>query len=430
MTSGVIKVNSIYSALLTVFAHLSKLLIGFLLLKLVSFYLGAEGLGRLGHFMSLLTILSILAGGGILNGVIKYVAEYRAYPFKLVGFLSSAASYSLIFSLLLFGMGVIFSQSIAGAILGDPQLYPFVIALALAQVGFAFSNLVIGVSNGLGQNHIYAKIQIIGSLLAVPLCWALVASWGLEGAILGLISSLLLTAFPALFYSYKAKLSRLVKFSIQFDNNFRNLLRYTLMLLASAIAFPLVEIFVRQHLISTSGLQDAGIWQAATRLSSAYTGLFSIFLAYWFMPIISAEKSWLRIRRKATRIMPVVMAVFVCGALILYFWRDVLIVILLSSDFVKLESTIHYQLIGDFFKISAYVLGFVAVAKAATKLYIGAEFLQSLMFLFFAMYMEQFYAGVEGVMVGYAFTYFIYFLISLVVFFAYSARMSSIDKHK
>lgn len=416
--------NSIYSALLTVFAHLSKLLVGFLLLKLVSFYLGAEGLGRLGHFMSLLTILSILAGGGILNGIIKYVAEYRNHPFKLVCFVSAAVSYSLIFSIVLFGLGVIFSQPIAEIIFGDTKFYPYIIALALAQVGFAFTNLMIGVGNGLGQNHIYAKIQIIGSLLALPLCWALVANWRLEGAILGLICSLLVAVFPALFYAFKAKLSRLVKVSVRPDENFKKLFHFTLMLLASAIAFPVVEILIRQHLIVTSGYQEAGVWQAATRLSSAYTGLFSVFLAYWFMPIVSAEESWLRIRKKAMCVMPVVMFVFFCGALVLYFWRDFFIVLLLSSDFIRLEGIIHYQLVGDFFKISAYVLGFIAVAKGATKLYIGAEFLQSLMFLLFAMCLEELYSGAEGVMIAYSVTYFFYFSVSLAVFWMVTRRVS------
>ncbi|WP_240645018.1 O-antigen translocase [Stutzerimonas nitrititolerans] len=404
------------------FAHLSKLLVGFLLLKLVSFYLGAEGLGRLGHFMSLLTILSILAGGGILNGVIKYAAEYRNQPFKLVGFVSSAASYSLIFSLLLFVLGVIFSQPIAGVIFGDAQLYPYIIVLALAQVGFSFTNLIIGVCNGVGQNHIYAKIQIIGSLLALPLCWALVANGGLKGAIVGLVCSLLATVFPAFFYSFKTKLSRLVRLSVRGDHDFRKLFRYTLMLLASAIAFPLVEILVRQHLIVMSGYQEAGVWQAATRLSSAYTGLFSVALAYWFVPIISAEKNWLKIHYKTMRILFFVMAVFASGAVVFYWWRSFFIVLLLSHDFNGLLNIIHFQLLGDFFKIGSYVIGFVAVAKAAAKLYIFAELAQSLLFVFFAVCLERNYFGAQGVMMGYAVTYFIYFMACLVVFLVCSRR--------
>jgi len=424
LISGVLKVNSIYSALLTVFAHLSKLLVGFLLLKLVSFYLGADGLGRLGHFMSLLTILSILAGGGILNGVIKYVAEYRAYPFKLVGFLSSAASYSLIFSLLLFGMGVIFSQSIAGAILGDPQLYPFIIALALAQVGFAFSNLVIGVSNGLGQNHIYAKIQIIGSLLAVPVCWTLVANWGVEGAVLGLIASLLATVFPAVFFCLKSRITRHIKIISISKDSFRKLSSFTLMLITSAIAFPLVEIVVRQHIIDTSGYREAGIWQAATRLSSAYVGLFSVFLAYWFMPMISAENSWLIIRRQVFRVMLISATVFFLGAAFLYLFREMFISVLLSDDFLKLKDLIIYQLVGDFFKVNAYVIGFVVVAKAVTRVYIGAELFQSLLFLVLAISLESFYLGAHGVMMGYSIAYSFYFAVCLAVFYVGTRRAS------
>ncbi|WP_434458541.1 O-antigen translocase [Stutzerimonas urumqiensis] len=416
--------NSVYRALLTVFAHLSKLLIGFLLLKLVSFYLGAEGLGRLGHFMSLLTILSILAGGGILNGIIKYVSEYRAYPSKLISFVSSAASYSLIFSLFLLGLGVIFSQPIAGIILGNTQLYPYIIALALAQVGFAFSNLVIGVSNGLGQNHIYAMIQIIGSLLALPLCWALVSSRGVEGAILGLIFSLLAIFFPALFFCLRAKISRHVKISLPSKVDFKKLSSFTLMLLVSTVAFPIVEILVRQHLIETSGYQEAGLWQAATRLSSAYLGLFSVFLGYWFMPIISAEKSWSVIRHKVFRLMLITGVVFFIGAAAFYIWRAFFISFLLSEDFSDLKDIIFYQLIGDFFKVNAYVMGFVVVAKAATRIYISAEFFQGLMFLLLAIFLERFYAGAQGVMLGYSVTYFVYFLISLVVFLLVTRRPS------
>ena len=416
--------NSIYSALLTAFAHFSKLLVGFLLLKLVSFYLGAEGLGRLGHFMSLLTILSILAGGGILNGVIKYVAEYRSHPLKLVGFVSAAASYSLIFAMLLFGLGVIFSRPIAEIIFGDTQLYPYIIALALAQVGFAFTNLVIGVGNGLGQNHIYARIQIVGSLLALPLCWALVANWGVEGAILGLICSLLVTIFPAIFFCLRAQITRHVRMSIPSKSNFKKLFSFTLMLITSAIAFPVVEILVRQHLIDKSGYREAGLWQAATRLSSAYVGLFSVFLAYWFMPIISAEKSWLVIRHQVFRVMLFTAIVFFLGAAVFYAWRAFFITVLLSDDFLYLKDIFIYQLVGDFFKVNAYVIGFVVVAKAVTGIYIGAEFLQSLLFLSFAILLEKLYVGAQGVMMGYSITYFFYFLVCLVVFLVVTRRAS------
>lgn len=56
--------SGLYSAMWTGFAHLTKILAGFIVLKLVAVYLGAEGLGSLGQLMSLITILSLIAGEG------------------------------------------------------------------------------------------------------------------------------------------------------------------------------------------------------------------------------------------------------------------------------------------------------------------------------------------------------------------------------
>lgn len=408
--------QSIRSAALTVLAHFSKLLVGFFILKLIACYLGAEGLGRLGHFMNLLTILSILAGGGILNGVIKYVAEYRSQPRRLVGFVSSAAGYSITFSVLIFMLGALFSRSIAEVTFGNAQFSPYVIALAVAQVGFAYTNLVIGVSNGLGENHVYAKIQLLGSLLALPVSWWLIACFGLKGAILGLICSLLFTIIPSFFYGFKSRVYRLISVSFPSRDDFRRLFSFTLMLVTSAVAFPLVEIVLRQRLIDFSGYHEAGIWQAATRLSAAYTGLFSVFLAYWFMPIISAEKCWRSIRSKVFRVMPLIMAVFSFGATAFYLWKDFFINAFLSSDFRVLEDVIVYQLVGDFFKIGSYVVGFIAVAKAATRLYICAELIQSLLFISLAIGFGYIYSGAKGVMVGYSIAYFVYFCFSVICF--------------
>lgn len=40
-------------------------------------YLGPEGMGQIGNFMGVVTILSLIAEGGVVNGVIKYVAALR-----------------------------------------------------------------------------------------------------------------------------------------------------------------------------------------------------------------------------------------------------------------------------------------------------------------------------------------------------------------
>ena len=48
----------------------SKLIAGLAIVKIIAITLGADGLGRLGQFMSLISMVTILAGGGIASGVI------------------------------------------------------------------------------------------------------------------------------------------------------------------------------------------------------------------------------------------------------------------------------------------------------------------------------------------------------------------------
>ncbi|MBY0378228.1 MAG: O-antigen translocase [Gammaproteobacteria bacterium] len=408
--------RAIRSALLTTSAHLSKILVGFFLLKLIALYLGAEGLGVLGHFMSLVSIVTMLAGGGVVNGVIKFVAEYRFDQRKMLAFISAAAVYSVVICSVVLILGVCFSSNISVLLFDTDEFYWVVIFLAFAQLGFAFVNLVTGVCNGLGETKVFAKIQIVGSLLAFPLAWILVVNYGVAGAALAITSVFLMGVFPALFFCFRSSLSRRTRFSSVTSEDIKKLSVFTVMLLASAFTFPVVEIIVREFLIRNSGNSDAGLWQASIKLSGAYLGFFSVFLAYYFMPLISPIKDKGIIFQHVKKFMFLIMFIFSFGASIFYLWRDFFIVFLLSEDFSGLEDLIAFQLIGDFFKISSYVIGFVGVAKAASKLYIGAEIFQCALFLGMAMLFGSFFDSVNGVFFGYMVTYMIYFALSLCVF--------------
>lgn len=116
------------------------------------------------------------------------------------------------------------------------------------------------------------------------------------------------------------------------------------------------------------------------------------------------------------------MALFVFGGAVLYFGRSYIIPLALSSDFKGLEKLIIYQLSGDFFRISAYVIGYVAVAKAATRLYISAEVFQSVVFLIAVFTLMGMYGGVQSVMLAYMVTYIIYFIVCLLCFRLYLVK--------
>ncbi|WP_338525662.1 O-antigen translocase [Pseudomonas batumici] len=411
--------NLLKGAILTSCAHLSRIVMGFILIKIIAYYLGAEGMGALGHFMSVSTMVYMIAGGGVINAVIKYAAEYARQPRLLLRFVSVSATYSAIFCLVVMCVGVVFSKKIASLVFKDPDMYWVIIILAVAQVLFAFVNLVVGLSNGLMKTDIYSKIQIFGSLSALPIVWGLISQYGSVGAALSIIVLYAITFIPAFYFFWKSSFRNkvsLVKFK---KIEFLRLSSYTLMLMTSAVTFPVVEIIVRQMLIDSAGYSAAGVWQGAIKLSSAYLGFFSIFLAYYFMPMISRLEVKHEIGLVTLKFVVLMAVIFAAGGGVLYIGRGFFIPLILSSSFNALDEVIVFQLVGDFFKVLSYVIGFVAVAKAATKIYIASELVQNALFLLLSLMMLKVYPDTKGVMVGYAISYVIYFVVVVVVFAIY-----------
>ncbi len=71
------------TAVWTASATAFKIAISLILVKLFALQFGLEGLGQAANFMTLITVLGAFAGGGIFNGVTKYVAEFEHEPQKL-----------------------------------------------------------------------------------------------------------------------------------------------------------------------------------------------------------------------------------------------------------------------------------------------------------------------------------------------------------
>lgn len=71
------------ASLWTAASTLVKIGAGLLVGKLLAVSFGPAGLGLAANFRQLITVLGVLAGAGIFNGVTKYVAQYHDNPQQL-----------------------------------------------------------------------------------------------------------------------------------------------------------------------------------------------------------------------------------------------------------------------------------------------------------------------------------------------------------
>ncbi len=80
---------------------LVKIGAGLLVGKLLAVSFGPAGLGLAANFRQLITVLGVLAGAGIFNGVTKYVAQYHDNPQQLRRVVGTSSAMVLGFSTLM-----------------------------------------------------------------------------------------------------------------------------------------------------------------------------------------------------------------------------------------------------------------------------------------------------------------------------------------
>lgn len=406
-------------------AHGVRMIGGLIIIKMIAIYLGPEGFGKLGHFMSLIAILSVLAGGGILNGMVKYVSEYKQQPEKLNLFLSNALAYSVILSSLLFVALLILAKPISLILFKNIEYSGLIMLLGGIQFLYAMVNFCNGTINGLRETFKFSKVLVIGTLISLLINYYVISYYGFTGAVLGLAAVNASLLLPAMFELSKLKIYKRIKFSLNRDDTVK-LSRFSLMQVISLATLPLAEIYVRSVIIDNAGWYETGLWQSLMRLSSVYVGFFTTFLAAYYMPTLSNIVDKDQIVKYVTKYALGVGIAFSVMAVMLYVCREFVFTVVFSKAFAMPAEYLRFQLLGDLFKIMSYTIAFLVVAKARARLYVISELIQTALYLGIAAWFIN-VRGVSQVFSAYAVSNFLYFSVCALALLWFRRKLSEVE---
>jgi O-antigen/teichoic acid export membrane protein len=391
-------------------AHGTRLLSALVIIKLIAIFVGPQGLAKLGFFMSLANIISILAGGGIATAITKYAAEFRNQPIRLLRFLGAASLYGGTFSIVVMLLSAIFAKPLAQLVLSDITLWWMMPIFGLAQLLAFVGAVTISTMNGLGRQDQFAKITFVSNAGSVIICYVLITHLGINGGALALAVMAASIGITSLFFITRTRIFGLLRPKYQ-KETFIHLFKFSLMSTIAAILFPICEIAIRAQLITAQGLEITGYWQGMIRLSGAYIGFFAVYLATTFIPSLSSTASLAQCRRMVLRQIPRIVGAFsICGFAV-YLLRNEVIETVFSIDFLPIADVIQWQLIGDLLRVGSYVVGFLALAKAQMRLYLLAELTQYALYLGLTSLVIAQGGGLAAITQAYALSYGLYFIV-------------------
>lgn len=376
----------------------------------MAIYLGAAGLALCGQFISLMSILVVLAGGGISYGIIKYVAEYAYSETKLKLFLYNVVAYTCMFSMPAMVLGILLRKQIAVWILGSEQYADIIVGLSVAQVFLAFNLVLSSVLSGFKRLRLLTLINIISAFVGLMIAFVLIKAYGIEGGLFSLIISQLCPLFFSILFLYREKWFHYLRKLRVSKKIFAKLLNFSWMNMVSVLTVPIAQILVRDDISSLYSWQAVGYWQAVLRLSDAYLLIVTIALTTYYLPRLSELKNnrliWQEMKRAYQCILPLI----VVATMVIYFFRDFIIMLLYSQEFTSARDLFLYQFTGDFFRIAGWLSTYLLLAKAWAKTYIATEIFLSALFVIISYFMVRSY-GLVGVTYAFAITYAIYWVV-------------------
>ncbi|NUZ08186.1 O-antigen translocase [Piscinibacter koreensis] len=397
------------TSLLTLISTAMKMLAGLVISKALALYVGPAGFAIVGQFQSFVQLLTTAAKGGIDNGIAKYTSQYRADEARLSQLFSTTARITVASSLAAGVVLVAGSGALSEYLLKSTEYRYVFVTFGCTVVLFALNSMLLSILNGLHEIRLYIAINIFQSLLTLVLTGILIVLFGIDGALLALVTNQSLVFVVVLWALRHHAIVRLQRFRGAFHRtDALQLSRYALMTVVSATVAPLTVMLVREHIGQTLGLPEAGYWQAAWYVSSVYLTVVTTSLAVYYLPKLSGLDSAAAIRAELRHGYAIVMPVAVLAALVVFVGKDLIIRLIFTPEFTPMRPLFKWLLIGDMFKIASWLLSYLMLAKAMSRAYIVTEVVFSASFVLLTMGFTRVF-GLEGVMYAHALNYAAYF---------------------
>jgi O-antigen/teichoic acid export membrane protein len=411
----IISTDLVKVSVLNGIATVIRMLTGFVSVKVVAALIGPAGVALLGQLNNFSQIVLSISNGGINSGITKYTSEFSDSEKDYVVFLGTGfwitIVLSVITSLVLFIGAGYFSETFLHDIRFKTVFYIFGGTVFL----YALNGLLVSVINGFKEYKKYVVSNIIGSLVGVVFAITLSLRYGIFGALVSLVTYQSIVFFITLGIVAKSYWFKWTSFLSKFNKQAAvKLGHYSLMAIVSAVTVPAGQMIVRTFIINRYSKTDAGLWEGINRISTMYLMIITTSLSVYFLPKLAELKTKKELRNEIFSVYKLTIPFLFLSTFMIYIFRILIIHILFTPEFARMENLFAWQLIGDILKIMGWVLGYLLLAKAMTKIYIIMEIVNFVLLIIVSYFLVNAY-GTLGATIAFALVYLVYFLVLCIV---------------
>jgi PST family polysaccharide transporter len=395
-----------------------RLVVSLFIQRLLAELVGESGIAKIGQLRNVNQLLTSVSSGGVFNGIIKYVSEYKDDKEQLQKLFSTTAVFIIIGTLVGSSVLLIGASGISNYLFGSEEFTYLIQLIAVIVPFISLYRVFNGVVNGLSKYKKFAKIDLFSYLLSAVLLIYFLFEFNIHGALVAIAITPVIQTTVLLFIFFKT-LSEYVQFKkLRLKTPMlKGLLAFSLMSFFSTVLLNFVEIDIRTMITNRITEDDAGIWTAMTNISKNYM-VFSISIfSLYVLPKFASIHTRNGFVKELYSIYKTLLPIFGLGMILVYLLRDYVIMII-YPDFIGMEPLFKWQLMGDFVRLASLVLMHQFLAKKLVRSFIFSELLSLGLFYMLAQILVGYY-GVEGVVMAHFLRYVVYLVVVFVLVIRY-----------
>lgn len=400
---------------------LLKMVMGFVIAKVVAVYTGPTGLAMLGQVQGVVAVFNGLINAPATNGVIRYTAENHSNGYEACSpWWKASLQWVLVISGITIPAALLLSDYLAILLFKDVTLSWVVTVTVCTLPISAIGTLCHSVINGQQNYRRYVGLGMLSALISAALMLCMIYFANIKGALLAASLQSALIGLVMLMANLREPWFKIRLWwgstSLAARKSIGN---YTLMAITTALTVPVSLILVRNILVEQVGWESTGHWQAVWKISEVYLSVITIALGTYYLPKLSSLVGVDLIIREIKYTAKVIFPIICIMSFIVYLFRDVVIWLLFTEEFNAARNLFAIQLSGDVIKILAWLYAYPMISRNAISWYIPTEIFFSFIFVLLT-YLLVVNIGLTGVTYAYLLTYVFYFLFCFIFVKKYS----------
>lgn len=393
----------------------TRLLISLIVQNLLAQYTGQSGIAKVGQIRNFTNILTSVSSLGVFNGVVKYVSEYKDNEKGLIKLFSTVYVISTITTIILSVVIFTYAKNLSSWLFLSEDYYLVFHILSMIVPFIAMNRIFNGIISGLSAYKVHAKIEVVWYSMASFLLIFSLYNYNIEGVLIAIAITPIIQFFVLVFIFGKTlnEYMKFSKLSFRFPM-LKVLLGFTLISFTATVCSNFVEINFRNLISDKISENEAGIWTAMSSISKIYMQFLITIFSIYILPKYAKIHFSYAFKKEIKNIYKTLLPLVIIGMLIVYFSREILILLIYNYDFLGMKVLFKWQLLADLVRFIANILSFKFLAKNQVKYFVTTQLIGLVTYCICGhLLINHFF--VEGLVIALLISNIIYFILVLYI---------------